>query len=89
MAIEYEKTDRGFKHYDPIKTSYGHIIKVYESSAAMEPHIWLSVEQTEESAREAGSNIEPEEAIAHLTVLQAKLLRKALKHAIKNHYHYS
>jgi hypothetical protein len=41
----YEVTDRGFVHWTPIKTTCGHEVKVYESSAATTPaHMWLAIE---------------------------------------------
>lgn len=41
----YEVTDHGFVHWAPVKTGYGHEVKVYESSAATSPaHMWLRIE---------------------------------------------
>lgn len=80
----FKTTDRGFKHYEPIETSYGHEIRVYESSAATRPCIWLSVKLTEEESRNSG--IAPCEANAHMTIEQAEMVRDAIDTAIKNHY---
>ncbi len=33
--MSYETTDRGFKHYEPIRTDYGHVLVVYESSSVI------------------------------------------------------
>jgi len=35
-------SDRGFAFWEPIKGSYGTSIEVHESSAAMEPHLWVT-----------------------------------------------
>lgn len=39
---EIEYTQRGFARTGPVEDSYGGQVKVYESSSAREPHIWLS-----------------------------------------------
>lgn len=85
--MSFKTTDRGFKHYEPIKTDYGHEIRVYESSAATRPCIWLSVELTEEESH--GSGIAPCEARAHMTIEQAEMVRNAIDAAIKDHYQLS
>lgn len=87
--MEYETTDRGLKHFEPITTAYGHEIRVYESSAADSPHIWLDITQTTETAKAARSNIAPESATAHLSVLQALLLIESLTAAVRQHYHFA
>lgn len=68
--MDYEVTDRGFKHYEPIAGDRGETIRVYESSAAREPCIWLEVE----------------DGPAHLTLEQAERVRDTLDAAIRNHY---
>lgn len=83
----FKTTDRGFKYYEPIETDYGHEIRVYESSAARRPCIWLSVKLTEEKSR--GSGIAPCEANAHMTIEQAEMVRDVIDAAIKNHYQLS
>lgn len=67
--------DRGFLAYagGPIKTSYGHTINVYESSAASAPHVWVAVSESREVD---GHN-------AHLTLEQAIMLRAALDQFIE------
>jgi hypothetical protein len=45
----YEVSDRGFVHWTPVPTTYGHEVKVYESSAATDPPcMWLAVENDDE-----------------------------------------
>ena len=42
--VLFEVTDRGFRRYEPIPTAYGHVVSVYESSAASEPCVWLEID---------------------------------------------
>lgn len=84
--VGYVVSDRGFRHYEPIRTDYGHEVRVYESSAAMEPCLWLALELTDEAAADAHSGIAPEAATAHLTIGQATAVRDALSAAIDGHY---
>ena len=43
--IEITTTSRGFHQYgSSVETTYGHDVKVYESSAASGPHVWLSID---------------------------------------------
>jgi hypothetical protein len=67
--------DRGFLTYagGPIKTSYGHTIRVQESSAASGPHVWLFID---DSPTVAGKN-------PHLNLEQAIALRAALDQFIQ------
>jgi hypothetical protein len=74
VEVPFERTDRGFKHYPPIRTTYGHDVKVYESSAAESPHVWLAVVGATESCE------------AHMSVEQAERVRDAIDAAIRNHY---
>lgn len=62
MAGEYSQ--RGFFHWTPTETSYGHTVFVYESSAATAPHMWLRV-------------LGPtgDDSAAHLTADQARTVR--------------
>lgn len=79
--MEFETTNRGFKRFPPLETRYGHEIQVYESSAAMEPCLWLKVELDHELG-----GIQPEAATAQLTVDQAEELIARLRACIDNHY---
>lgn len=80
-------SDRGFKHYMPIKGSVinaltdevvedGSLVRVYESSAAFEPYVWLAV-----GGREGESP-----AHAHLSMSAITVLIKQLQHVQANHY---
>lgn len=45
MSDGYKVSDRGFVHWTPVQDTYGHEVKVYESSAAGDPPcMWLSVD---------------------------------------------
>lgn len=84
-------TPRGFKHLDPIPGAYGGAVKIYESSAAMHPHIWLSVTEANDinawvrGDQSAGVH----EALSHLRLEDAEVLRDQLTWLIENHYHLS
>lgn len=76
-------TDRGFKHLDPLVCDYGTQIRVYESSSAEAPHIWLALEQGHDPRK---SNLAKSEAHAHLPLETAEQLRDQLSWMIDNHY---
>ena len=78
----FEMTDRGFKHFTPIATDYGHVVRVYESSAAESPHLWLAIDATD-SALRGDKGIQ---TAAHLSLEQAEALRDSLTVAIATHY---
>ena len=70
-----EVTPRGFSHMPPIQVEYGGSVRVYESSAAVSPHLWLAVMPDDNP-----------EATAHLTLESAEHLRDQLTWLIENHY---
>lgn len=61
-------TPRGFDVYDEVTTSNGHTVRVQQSSAAMEAHVWLFV----------GDSPVTDSHHPHLTVAQAIRVRDAL-----------
>lgn len=75
-------TDRGFQHLPPITGAYGGTVRVYESSAASGPHLWLAVTE-DGSARLDG---ETTEAHSHLTVEAAGHLADQIRWLIDHHY---
>lgn len=77
-------SERGFKHLEPIETTRHETVRVYESSAAMEPHIWLRI--TVELAPDGYSYVDPGVGHAHLTLDQAKQLQDQLAYLIEHHY---
>ena len=60
----YEVTERGFIHWSPVPTTYGHEVSVYESSAAEEACMWLALGQGRMDDSDG-------ERCAHLTYEQA------------------
>ncbi|MDJ0368767.1 hypothetical protein QMK19_03505 [Streptomyces sp. H10-C2] len=58
-------SDRGFLIYggQPIPTSYGHTVRVQESSAAEGPHVWLFIDDSPVSDRNS-PHLSLEQAIA-------------------------
>lgn len=73
-----EKSSRGFEQYGTIQISYGHTVRVYESSAASGPHIWMKTQLAEDQG-----NMAAEEATAHMDLLQAMTLRGLLDEFIE------
>lgn len=72
-------SERGFEHYDPIPTSYGHDVRIYESSSANEPRLWMAIEKTERSQIDDPS-------VVHLTFGQAEQIIQTLQTAMAYHY---
>jgi hypothetical protein len=69
-----ERGDRGFHGYgEPMRCSYGTEVKVFESSDAESPHVWLDLDASswikERYSRESFAN-----AAAHLNEAQARAL---------------
>jgi len=81
IAGDATYSDRGFAHLPSITCSYGSKVKVYESSAAESPHIWVAIE--------SGPQLQdlPGEAHAHLSLEDAKMLCDQITWMIENHYH--
>lgn len=73
--IPITSTNRGFHIYgDPVDTGYGAEITVYESSAAMGPHVWLAVTPGSVTPDETGqvtAHLDIEAADAVIARLQA------------------
>jgi hypothetical protein len=79
--MKHTITDRGFKHLEPIKTSYGHTVRVYESSSAMRPCLWMKVDSTGSTCGDIVTELR-----VHMTLEQAEDLRDSLDYLIRNHY---
>ena len=81
-------TPRGFANYDEFTDSYGAKVTVRESSAALEPHVWLFIEGGGTACKPGTPGI-PEgrtnDGSAHLTVEQAACVRDALSAFIDEH----
>lgn len=63
--------DRSLKQYEPITSTSGDTVEVYESSAAGAPYLWMTVNG---------------KASAHLRAEDAERLVETLKAALANHY---
>jgi hypothetical protein len=71
-------SDRGMTYMDPITTrDDGDIVRVYESSDATSPHIWLFVKD---------GHIPDQRATAHMTLEEAEELARELLWFVDNHY---
>jgi len=80
---DFETSDRGFKYFMPTMTDYGHNIRIYESSAAMEPCLWMAAERAQEDCR---GGLKPEAVHIHMTLEQAREIHGKLGNAIASHY---
>lgn len=67
-------SERGFAQHDRIPGAYGGFVRVYESSAASAPHVWVHVVD-----KACG-------AVLHLTVENARQLAADLTDLCDNHY---
>lgn len=82
-ALTPEYSGRGFKHMPPVPSVYGGEVRVYESSSAMAPHVWLSATCPSDLNDRSSA---PVEAVAHLTLEDAEVLRDQLTFLIEHHY---
>lgn len=76
--MKHTVTDRGFKHMEPFKCTYGTKVRAYESSIAEAPHVWLNLKE--------GQQLGCADASAHLTLDQAEYLAKQLLWLVEHHY---
>lgn len=74
---------RGFARLRPFRTAYGHVLRVYESSAASAPHLWLAVDGDASQREEIG------QSHVHLTFEQAQRLVGDLQYLMAHHYQVS
>jgi hypothetical protein len=78
-----EVTSRGFFHLPDTADTYGGNVSVYESSAAIGPHLWLTVE---ERVDKSDPNSRLQDATVHLSIEQAEQLIEQIQYLIRNHY---
>lgn len=75
---------RGFDHMPPVPSTYGGQVRVYESSAASGPHIWLLLDDVPDNLNDpAGVRLH---AFAHLKVENALKLAEQIQKLCKDHY---
>lgn len=77
------RSDRGFTRLPPIPSEYGGQVAVYESSAAMGPHVWLKATAPVDLNKPDGPMLE---APIHLTADNAWMLADQLRWLVGNHY---
>lgn len=68
-------TDRGFTHLPPLDGAYGGNVRVYESSAADGPHVWLRATTLDEGT-----------VHVHLSANIALQLAEQLVYVVEHHY---
>lgn len=76
-------SDRGFKRFEAVPSTYGGEVKVYESSAAEGPHLWLNATAPVSLNEPDGAQVT---AALHITLDAAALLRDQLDYLVQNHY---
>lgn len=76
-------TDRGLGHLPPIPSEYGGNIRVYESSAADGPHLWVNVTAPVSLNDPDGPRVA---APMHLTADNARRLAEQLLALVDGHY---
>ena len=70
-------TNRGFMHMPEVESTYkDSTVRVYESSAAMGPHVWIM-------AAEPGKD---KDVAVHLTLEDAIKFAEQIQYLAKNHY---
>ncbi|MGE5827592.1 MAG: hypothetical protein ACM30G_04410 [Micromonosporaceae bacterium] len=86
--LSYTKTDRGFKHLPAIPGTHGERpagrVRVYESSAASDRYVWLSVEQPAD--RNHPENGQVVEATIHMRLEDAVKLAEQIGWLAEHHY---
>ncbi len=84
--IERTTTDRGFIQFDAVPDTYGGQVRVYESSAAFVPHVWIDIKSPAKLQEVAGPPDGMTAGTVHLTLDQATQVRDQLTWLIQNHY---
>lgn len=81
--LKITTTNRGFDHMAPIPSEYGGTIRAYESSAAIEPGIWVRAVAPVSLNEPNGLTVE---APMHLTAENAWRLAEQLMTLVRDHY---
>lgn len=68
-------SDRGFARLPSVPGTHGGLVRTYESSAAMAPHLWLQAVDTD-----------GREVVLHLTAENAWYLGEQLAYLVEHHY---
>lgn len=75
-------SERGFARFKTVTCEYGSEVKVYESSAASGPRVWLSIDDSAWRSAAQKQKDCPGHSSAHLTLDQARKIRGELDAAI-------
>ena len=82
--LRFTTTDRGFDHMPPIKGNHeGCQVRVYESSSASQPSLWLRAESPANLNIPEGPTVH---AVVHLPVDDAWKLAEQIVRLVQNHY---
>ena len=87
MSKPLPTSERGFQQGDRIPSTYGGYIRVYESSAADGPHVWVNIVSPARLSSADDPNMV--DGVAHLTLEDACALCNQLTRLIDNHYQLS
>lgn len=82
--LQPKQSGRGFAAMPDIPGEYGGYVKVYESSAALAPHLWLKVVSPVDANEPLGPM---DEAVLHMTAENAWRLAEQLQTMVREHYH--
>lgn len=74
-------TNRGFRYVEPVKATPGYdgLVRVYESSAASRPCVWISADPSD---MVVGTTV-------HLTVEDALMFAEDIIRVCRNHYQWA
>lgn len=74
-------SDRGFRHMPPVVGTYDSTVKLYESSAADGPHVWLMITSTDRRYDDCNSSL-----TAHLELTELVKLGEQIEWMKTHHY---
>lgn len=77
-------SQRGFKHLPSIPSVFGGGVRVYESSSAEGPRIWLNATCPEDLNNPEGPQVQ---VVEHLSAHDAKRLAEQIMWLLENHYY--
>lgn len=85
--LDYDTSDRGFRRLPIVTAVYGGEARVYESSAASGPHVWLNVKrQVPPDAGAAADRVNVGDVTLHLSARAALALAEQLLFLLRQHY---
>lgn len=88
--LQVTLSERGFASLPEMPSTYGGGIRVYESSAAMEPMLWIAARSPEDmndwAAQKEGYEGEWHEAHVHMTLENAVKFAEQIMALAEDHY---